>query len=142
MDEQLVMERTGHRSIEGVRSYKRSSDQQREALSDILNRGQKTAQVDSPNLLSSSDGVVTLPSVPISAPPVPVPAPPAPVPAPPAPVPTPPVPVPAPPAPVPAPANSQVVNSAMQHRQQLQGVTFPSASFTGCNINFYLAGNK
>lgn len=38
VDEQLVMERTGHRSIEGVRSYKRTSDEQREALSDLLNR--------------------------------------------------------------------------------------------------------
>lgn len=38
VDEQLVMERTGHRSLEGVRSYKRTSDEQREALSDILNR--------------------------------------------------------------------------------------------------------
>lgn len=34
----IVMEQTGHRSLEGVRSYKRTSDQQREALSDILNR--------------------------------------------------------------------------------------------------------
>ena len=32
------MERTGHRSLEGVRSYKRTSEEQREALSDILNR--------------------------------------------------------------------------------------------------------
>ena len=38
VDEQLVMERTGHRSVEGVRSCKRTSDAQREALSDILNR--------------------------------------------------------------------------------------------------------
>jgi len=38
VDEQLVMERTGHRSLEGVRSYKRTSEAQREALSDILNR--------------------------------------------------------------------------------------------------------
>ena len=37
VDEQLVMERTGHRSLEGVRNYKRTSDMQREALSDILN---------------------------------------------------------------------------------------------------------
>ena len=36
--EQLVMERTGHRSLEGVRLYKRTSDEQREALSDILNK--------------------------------------------------------------------------------------------------------
>ena len=38
VDEQLVMERTGHRSLEGVRSYKRTSEAQREVLSDILNR--------------------------------------------------------------------------------------------------------
>ena len=31
------MERTGHGSLEGVRTYKRTSDVQREALSDILN---------------------------------------------------------------------------------------------------------
>ena len=31
------MERTGHRSLEGVRSYKRTSESQKEALSDILN---------------------------------------------------------------------------------------------------------
>ena len=37
VDEQLVMERTGHRSLEGVRSYKRTSEQQREVLSDVLN---------------------------------------------------------------------------------------------------------
>ena len=38
VDEQLVMERTGHRSVEGVRSSKRTSDDQRMALSDILNK--------------------------------------------------------------------------------------------------------
>ena len=32
-----MMERTGHHSLEGVRSYKRTSDTQREALSNILN---------------------------------------------------------------------------------------------------------
>ena len=37
VDEQQVMERTGHRSLDGVRSYKRTSMQQKEALSDILN---------------------------------------------------------------------------------------------------------
>ena len=31
------MERTGHRSLEGVRSYKRTSNEQWETLSDILN---------------------------------------------------------------------------------------------------------
>ena len=38
VDEQQIMERTGHQSIEWVRSYKRTSEQQREALSDIPNR--------------------------------------------------------------------------------------------------------
>ena len=36
VDEQLVMETTGHISLKGVRSYKRTSSEQREALSDIL----------------------------------------------------------------------------------------------------------
>ena len=36
IDEQLVMERTGHRSTEGVCSYKRTSSEQQEAVSDIL----------------------------------------------------------------------------------------------------------
>ena len=31
------MERTGHRSLTGVRSYKQTSDEQRVALSDIMN---------------------------------------------------------------------------------------------------------
>ena len=38
VDEQLLMERTGHRSLEGVHSYKRFLDEQREALSNLLNR--------------------------------------------------------------------------------------------------------
>ena len=37
VDEQLVMERTGHRSLDGVRGYKHTSIAQKEALSDILN---------------------------------------------------------------------------------------------------------
>ena len=38
VDGQLVMDRTGHCSLNRVRSYKRTSDSQCEALSDILNR--------------------------------------------------------------------------------------------------------
>ena len=41
MDEQLVMERTGHRSLEGVRTYKRTSEEQQVSLSDVLNRAKK-----------------------------------------------------------------------------------------------------
>ena len=36
-DEQLVMDRTGHRSVDGIRSYKRTSESQREDISNILN---------------------------------------------------------------------------------------------------------
>ena len=59
IDEQLVMERTGHRSIDGVRSYKRTSEDQREALSDILNR--KTPRVDTQSTLSPSSSTVPAP---------------------------------------------------------------------------------
>lgn len=45
VDEQLIMERTGHRSLEGVRSYKRTSESQKEALSDILNFGSKKSKL-------------------------------------------------------------------------------------------------
>ena len=37
LDEQLIMERTGHRSIEGIRSYKRTSNQQQVTVSNVLN---------------------------------------------------------------------------------------------------------
>ena len=37
-DEQLIMERTGHRSVGGVRSYKRTSTLQEQGVSDILSR--------------------------------------------------------------------------------------------------------
>ena len=40
-DEQLIMERTGHRSTDGVRPYKRTSESQQMAISDILNRSKK-----------------------------------------------------------------------------------------------------
>ena len=43
----MVMERTGHRSIEGVRGYKRTSDEQCMALSDILNGSRKVPRMES-----------------------------------------------------------------------------------------------
>ena len=39
IDKQRIMERTGHRSVEAVRSYKRASKHQQEQVSDILNNG-------------------------------------------------------------------------------------------------------
>ncbi len=38
IDEQLIMEWTGHHSLEGIQSYKRMSTEQVMVLSDILNR--------------------------------------------------------------------------------------------------------
>ena len=37
VDEQLIMARTGHRSIEGVRAYKRVGEEQKQTVSSILN---------------------------------------------------------------------------------------------------------
>ena len=37
VEEQEIMQRTGHRSIEAIRSYKRTSSEQLEQVSDILN---------------------------------------------------------------------------------------------------------
>ena len=61
VDEQLVMERTRHRSLEDVRSYKRTSDTQCQALSDILNCSKKT-RTD-----SSSNEICTVPTLPAVA---------------------------------------------------------------------------
>ena len=41
VDEQLIMEKTGHHSLDGVRSYKRTNSEQQEALSDILSLSKK-----------------------------------------------------------------------------------------------------
>ena len=58
VDEQLVMERTGHKSTDGVRSYKRTSESQREALSDILNR--KKPRVEEPSTVPIPSSATTV----------------------------------------------------------------------------------
>ncbi len=56
IDEQLVMERTGHRSLEGVRSYKRTSAEQQETVSDILSNAKKhCTQLSHPALTEISN---------------------------------------------------------------------------------------
>ncbi len=50
VDEQLIMERTGHRSIEGVRSYKRTTAAQQQGLSDVLNGTRQDLSVVSTGL--------------------------------------------------------------------------------------------
>ena len=64
VDEQLIMERTGHQSLEGVRSYKRTLKEQQEELSDILNGTEETSSVrvhvpaDATSLTGSTSGPV------------------------------------------------------------------------------------
>lgn len=48
VDEQLIMERTGHHSIDGVRNYKRTNAEQQENLSDILSLSKRPALVPAP----------------------------------------------------------------------------------------------
>ena len=48
-EEQLIMERTGHHSIDGVRAYKRTSEEQHQFVSDVLNAATNGAtQVEMP----------------------------------------------------------------------------------------------
>ena len=52
VEEQEIMERTGHRSNEAVRSYKRTSREQLEQVSDILNNDHNTKKICYSNTLS------------------------------------------------------------------------------------------
>ena len=54
-DEQLIMERTGHRSTDGVRPYKRTSEEQQIAILDILNRSKKPRSEQQQLLPSTQD---------------------------------------------------------------------------------------
>ena len=60
-DGQLIMERTGHRSVDGVRSYKRTSEDQEQVISDILGRS-KRPRSTMPLLDAPSPSTVPLPA--------------------------------------------------------------------------------
>ena len=62
VDEQLVMERTVHRSVEGIRSYKRTSIQQQEAVSDILNCKRPCTSLASLNTCGASNFLTPQPT--------------------------------------------------------------------------------
>ncbi len=64
VDEQLVMERTGHRSIEGIRSYKRTSSDQQENISDLLH-GKKPCM----DLVPAANKQPLVPALPLVTPP-------------------------------------------------------------------------
>ena len=48
VEEELIMERTGHHSTDGIRVYKRSGIEQQQAISDILSRSSKKQKLDNP----------------------------------------------------------------------------------------------
>ena len=50
VDEQLIMEKTGHRSLEGMSSYKRTNTEQQENISNILSLSKKPAFHHQPNV--------------------------------------------------------------------------------------------
>ena len=92
--EQQIMERTGHRSLEGVRSYKRTSDRQRRALSDVLNREQPNNQPTTRLATALTEQ--------------------------------------------PAPSCSSGSSSCAFTSQQLRSLSLPSATFSDCNVNFFI----
>lgn len=63
IDEQLIMSHTGHRSIEGVRSYKRISEEQKKSVSGILSsRSDQRESHKKMNLDVEQDQTITLSS--------------------------------------------------------------------------------
>ena len=54
VEEQEIMQRTGHRSTEAVRSYKRTSREQLEQVSDVLNNDSNTNDSNTKKLCYSS----------------------------------------------------------------------------------------
>ena len=99
------MERTGHRSIEGVWSYKRTSESQQEAHSDILNC--KVSRV------GNETSVVTSAALPTPIPPVPSSVHPS--------------------CTVPTPRS--IIQASAQNTNQMQGLSFPSVNFTNCTVH-------
>ena len=59
VEEQEIMERTGHRSLEAVRSYKRSSNKQLQQVSDILNNDTTKRSYHGSTLVEASGDIIT-----------------------------------------------------------------------------------
>ena len=61
VDEQLIMERTGRRSLDGVRSYKRTCSEQQQQISAIVTQVSKRQKVDNTaNVVQERCEAVTL----------------------------------------------------------------------------------
>ena len=115
VDEQLVMEVTGHRSLEGVRSYKRTSDTQREALSDILNCSKSCVEPNTAvvatmpsagTAVEPSSGATEFSPTTLST--------------------------------LVQPPTSATVFSAKQQSHDLRALSLPHAVFTNCTVNFFI----
>ena len=67
MDEQLIMTRTGHRSLDGVYLYKRVSNEQDREISEILNNAENTP-VKKPKMEKSGidEGHISVSKVPLT----------------------------------------------------------------------------
>lgn len=50
-DEQLIMDHTGHRSVDGIRAYKQVSEEQEKEVSSILNKENKDGEVKLENCI-------------------------------------------------------------------------------------------
>ena len=59
VEEQEIMERTGYRSLEAVRSYKRSSNDQLQQVSDSLNNGTTKRSCHGSTLVEPSGDIIT-----------------------------------------------------------------------------------
>lgn len=61
VDEQLIMNRTGHHSIKGVRTYKRVSSTQQIALSEVLNTATNCKeQTEKKDLVTNTSNPATI----------------------------------------------------------------------------------
>ena len=61
IDEQLIMERTGHHSTDGIRAYKRTSTEQHQTISDIL-LNTKKPKYNTSLTPASADSIVSVSS--------------------------------------------------------------------------------
>ena len=57
IDEQLIMERTGHRSLDGVRSYKKTNEDQQIDISRTLQKSISTATKTSTEEIKNKDNL-------------------------------------------------------------------------------------
>ena len=57
VDEATIMQCTGHRSVNGVRAYKRGSETLSQLTSSVLNRNEKKAKVEEGMMAEGSESV-------------------------------------------------------------------------------------